>query len=475
VTLRRWFVTVLIALSLGVPVGLQTAGVASNGYLAGDFSAFYCAARVAGAGEDPYRATPLSRCERSIGAVEFFARHPDVTVPAPLPGYALAILAPLAQLSFTVAAWIWTIVALGSIAICVLVLKKLTGFAVPAIVAPLALSIGMTSLPFGENIPLAIGALCLSAWFASRGRWQAAGIAGAAAMIEPQLGLPACLALFVCAKPSRIVLAGAALLFALVSLWFVGPATNFDYFTRVLPAHALSEASRDTQYGLSTILIGVGIPEGAAARIGGVEYALAVIGGLTVGRLLARRFADDALLILTPVAFAVIGGSFVHITQIASAIPAALVLLSHAKQYRAILLAGVVLLAVPWLHAALAITACAAPAVLVWELGGRNARVTLTSAILAALVLLGISWTAISSKPHPAAHVAARAIDRDLAQASWSRFTQHANSTGAVASWAERLPTWMGLLFLAVGAIGEARLLHSGSYRTVGILPKGSP
>ncbi|MGZ3498116.1 MAG: glycosyltransferase family 87 protein [Vulcanimicrobiaceae bacterium] len=459
-TLHRWALAGVIAVLLGVPLALQTSAVGSNGYLAGDFRAFYCAARVAREHGDPYLAAPLYRCEISVGPGKFVARHPDVTVPAPLPGYALAMIAPLARLPFALAAAIWMAVALAAFAVCIIVLKRLSGFALSAIVAALALSMGMTSLPFGENIPFAIGALCLCAWFASQGRWRAASVAAAVAMIEPQLGLPACLALFVWVKQSRVVLAVTALLFALVSLWFIGPAANVEYFARVLPAQALSEASRDTQYSLSSVLIGFGIGDSVATRIAEIEYVLMVVLGLVAGRLLARRYTDDALLVLIPLAFAVMGGSYVHITQIAAAIPAAIILLRHVKQHRAILLAGLVLLAVPWLHAPFAVTACAAPvALLVWQLGGRNACATLASAFLAAAMLLGLSWMAIASKPDPSPRVVARAIDRDLPQASWSRFTQQENSTGSIASWAERFPTWTGLLLLAFGALYESKVL----------------
>ena len=44
--------------------GLQTSVVARTGFLMGDFRAFYCAARVAAHGDDPYHTEPLRTCER---------------------------------------------------------------------------------------------------------------------------------------------------------------------------------------------------------------------------------------------------------------------------------------------------------------------------------------------------------------------------------------------------------------------------
>ena len=66
-----------------------------------DLLAFYCSARVAASGSDPYLAEPLRSCEheefrRSTGHV---SRYPLLVIPAPLPPYALFLLKPLAALT----------------------------------------------------------------------------------------------------------------------------------------------------------------------------------------------------------------------------------------------------------------------------------------------------------------------------------------------------------------------------------------
>ncbi len=85
-------------------------------------------------------------------------------------------------------------------------------------------------------------------YFARRGRARAAALCAAATMIEPHLGLPVCIALAIWMPATRLTLALALALLGALSVAALGWATNFEYFTGVLPAHALSEVTRDTQY-----------------------------------------------------------------------------------------------------------------------------------------------------------------------------------------------------------------------------------
>ena len=125
-------------------------------------------------------------------------------------------------------------------------------------VSAFAFSLGVASLPFGEIVPIAIAAICACAYFAGRGNWQRAAIAGAVAMIEPHLGLPVCVALAVWAPATRLPLAICLGVLAAASVITLGPAVNLEYFTSVLPAHALSEAARDTQFSLTSVLASLG-------------------------------------------------------------------------------------------------------------------------------------------------------------------------------------------------------------------------
>ncbi len=197
-----------------------------------------------------------------------------------------------------------------------------------------ALSLVMLSLPLGEVVPLAVAAICLSAYSAWQGRLRAAALFAAAAMIEPHLGLPACIALAVWRPTSRVALVLVLGTLAIISFAALGMERNIEYFTAVLPAHALSELTRDTQYSLSAILASAGVPAAAALRAGSLWYvAMLVVGVIVAGRL-AQRTRNDAFVVAIPPAFAVFGGSFIHVTQIAVALPAAALLVAYAPRER---------------------------------------------------------------------------------------------------------------------------------------------
>ena len=85
-------------------------------------------------------------------------------------------------------------------------------------------------------------------------------------MIEPHLGLPVCIALAIWMPATRFPLAVAFGRWRRSRSALLGPATNLEYFTSVLPAHALSEVTRDTQYSLTAVLAALGLSHDAAVQ-----------------------------------------------------------------------------------------------------------------------------------------------------------------------------------------------------------------
>jgi hypothetical protein len=75
-----------------------------------------------------------------------------------------------------------------------------------------------------------------------------------------------------------------------------------------------------------------------------------VAGGVAVARALAKRYADAAFLVLLPPAFAVILGAFVHLAQMAVAVPALGLLVGHIRLpvMRRVAYTALVALAIPW-------------------------------------------------------------------------------------------------------------------------------
>jgi hypothetical protein len=454
--MNRIIAAVLLA-SL-VALAAQTAVVTRTGFLMGDFRAFYCAARVTSQGANPYLAQPLRTCEIAIGRNLFFRKNPGVTIPAPLPGYVLAALVPLGALPFVIAATFWAMLLLCACGACIVTLSRFAGIEWPVALGVFALSLCTISLPFGEVVPLALACICVAAYFAWRNRWRTAALFAAGAMIEPHLGLPVCIALAVWAPPTRLPLVLSFGVLAIGSLAVLGPATNFEYFTSVLPAHALSEAGRDTQYSLTAVLFSLGTPEGVALRMGLFWYGAMLVLGTFVAGLIARRTGNNAFFVCMPPAFAVFGGSFIHVTQIAAALPAAVLLISSEREerYRLATIA-LLLLAVPWAWAispALIIAPLFPVGFLAWHYWNGNARVALLAALAAGVLLWGLVQLA-GDAPGVAAHARTLAIDPRLAEATWSNFTQK-SSTNPFAAWMLRVPTWAGLLLLLTRAIAYA-------------------
>ena len=449
--MRRPWIGALLVLAALAALALQTSIVVRTGFTMGDFRAFYCAARVASHGADPYRTEPLRSCETGIGTTMFFEKNPGVTIPAPLPGYAIAALVPLSVLPFAAAATIWSLLLLAAWLACILALSRFAQIQWESALAVFALSLGVVSLPLGEVVPVALACICLAAYFAWRGRAAAAAFAGAGAMIEPHLGLPVCIALAVWMPGTRVALAVTLGALAALSLAVVGVGTNVEYFTSVLPAHALSELGRDTQFSLTAVLAGAGLAPAAAVRAGSLWYVAMIVAGTVLAGAFARRTRNDAFIVCIPPAFAVFGGTFIHITQIAAALPAAALLAgSCTPKHRSLAVTALLLLAIPWVWAvspALVIAPLVPAAYLAWRYWSPNVPAILLTGIVAAGVIFGLSSLAAAA-PH-AAHAAAPAIDPRLAEASWSAFTQK-SSTNAFATWMLRLPTWLGLGLLLV-------------------------
>jgi hypothetical protein len=462
---RSAFAWAAIAATLLASFALQWGVLARTGFQAGDFRAFYCAGRLLTEGADPYRDGPLHACETANGPHLLFEKEPGVTVPAPLPGYAIAAFAPLSRLPFAAAAAIW-IAILACATICAaLLLARFVGTTSAAAIAALGISVGIASVPFGEVVPIAICAICASAYFAWRGRWTAAALCAAVAMIEPHLGLPVCAALFVWSPAARVTTLGALGALGILSLAVLGPATNAEYFLNVLPAHALSEAARDTQFSLTGALTSLGVKDAVAVRLGMLDYGLMLAAGIYAGGVLSRTRRNDAFLACVPAAFVLLGGTFIHVTQIAAAIPAAMLLAdSPGVKARIAAIAGLLLLTVPWIMAwspALGLAPALPIAFLVWHYR-RTVLATVAGAALAFLVLLGLSRSYganFGSIGHPATPTA---IDRTYAEAPWRDFSLK-TSTGSVASWLARVPTWGGLTLIvglcAAGAVATRKPL----------------
>lgn len=445
-------------LALGAAVLLvfwQVAIALKAGVLYGDFHAFYCAGNAVLHGLNPYTASALHACESAPVPRGFSFAPASVVVPAPLPGYALALFAPFAVLPYPVACVTWFIVILASIWLSARALAILLEQPAHLMLWALMIGFAVSSIPTGEIGAPLIAALLWMAVGLRRGAWAPAAVAGGIAMLVPHVGLPAMAAAFLLVPQMRKPVAIVAIALAGLDFLAGGFHTALSYFTDVLPAHARSEIGSSMQYGMTWILQGAGLPERAAIAGGEISYVVMIVLGIAAAAALARRRDDAAYVALIPPAFAVAGGTFIHYTQIMIAIPAVLLLFRQsASQIRVLFASAFLLLVFPWLwllgEPELVVLFAAAGALIAALMLGWSpqfaVRTALGITVLSGIIVAAGFYFGPAYAPHTAAHVSST-----LAQGSWQQFVQsHWSSTGA-AWWIAKAPTWIGLLLLACG------------------------
>lgn len=264
------------------------------------------------------------------------------------------------------------------------------------------------------------------------------------------------------------MVAGLAILAAL-SFAFGGWTNNVQYVASVLPAHALSELARNSQYSLSRLAYFAHIPPALAIRLGEAWYAAMVIAGILLGRALGRRRQLPELAVFIPPAFAVFGGTFIHITQAAAALPAALAIWSGFPNARRALLPAMIALMIPWgalVPVLMPFTVFAAGVLVLTLTGGGivTLRWMLATSVAATFALLLYAAAPV--------HSAAVAADRPqlsshLAEAAWSQYSWTRDSASSIWLTLLKLPTWYGL-----GAVlAIAALLQRQAVRDQDVLP----
>ncbi len=294
-----------------------------NGWSGEAFSAFYCGGEAVAQGADPYRIEPLRSCERRVAPQ---INPPDVVEPAPLPGYALLPFAALAWLPYRLAALLFVLASLASVAIAAVALSELTGLPLGAPLGALLVVDGFVNVHYGEIPPLAIAALCVAARYAAGDRDRLAALAASAAMIEPHLGLAACLSLFVWRPRARIVLASVAIILGGVWLLLFSFGRVAEYFTQVLPLQSRAETPATDQYSLTWLAHLAGANDALGSQLGSLSYVALLFFGVFAAPSAARKLHAPALLVFFPVAATTLFGVFIHDLQLPAAVPAALVI-----------------------------------------------------------------------------------------------------------------------------------------------------
>jgi len=418
----------------------------------GDFNAFYCAGRALAQGADPYRAEPLGRCERTARPAPLKVSQPGLAMPAPLPPYALAPFRVLAPLPYIAAAVIWIFLSALAVGAAVVAMRRLTGLPWVALVAAFALGDGYATLCLGQVAPVAIGAIALTAMFLADDRDELAACAAGLAMIEPHVGFPVCLSLFIWRPRARLGLAAIAVLCAVLSVTVAGAAVSIEYVRAVIPAHALSEIANEKQFSLSYLLHRFGVADGPALRAGELWYGVMLLAGIFAAERVRRRGAGNAALALIPPALAVFGGPFVHISQIAVAVPAALLLYARVAAMRHAIGVALVALAIPWVQFAnlgtifLGLAALAAAVLVASFVDARPSRIAAGACAAAAFVAIAIAL--VQPIPDVQRLLVAAYDPAALAEASWQRYVIAIGTANATAFDLAKLPTIAALMTL---------------------------
>jgi hypothetical protein len=387
-----------------------------------DFLAFHSAARAAATGRDPYLAEPLRSYERNALAESGIEIVPNLVVPAPLPPYELALFSPLNLLSFRLASALWFVSSLVAIALTIVLLRHTTRASLFAIVPAVVLADGLASTVIGQVVPLVLFAVVAAGYALERDKPRCAALLVLASACEPHIGLGAILGLFFWEPRARRVLLAGLVVLAVLSLSSGGVARNIEYFTVVLPAQAHGEGLEfGGQYSLSALLAAFGTPATWALAAGSAWYAVMIIVATSFARRVSVALHNRSAIVFLPTALSVIGGTYVHIHQIAFALPLLFLIVARRGRIASAALFALLLLAVPWET--------------FYEFGGPSHT--------------AVRRVDVASELR---HVAAPGLPAEAVWAVWVRSgARDARTLQERLIW--KLPTWFGLFLLSASTV----------------------
>jgi hypothetical protein len=420
-----------------------------------DFADFYCAGSALDERADPYRYEPLHGCEHAVNRTPAYRADASRVVPAPLPPYDFPVFAALSRVDFGDAR------RLDAIAIVLAVIASIAGLSalgIPLDVAAAALLFpaGYLLLDAGQIVPFALLTLVFCGVALSRGRDAIAGVLAALMLVEPHLGLPvfAALLLFVPKARAAALITGLCLL--AIGTAVAGVSGMEEYVARVLPAQAAAETTYVYQYSLTYLLARAGVPGAPAVLLGEISYFAISAIGIWLGAKLSAMLTRRELIAYLPAACGVTGGAYVHMIDVAVAIPAALVLAVALRgRARVVAALAVALLAVPWIAVwigkKLFLATLFVVAVVLMRL---RVGAAIGVAALAAIAVVVYAFELNPPPPFPSAVAIASFSPSDLAQIAWGAYVS-AIGNPAVGWLLIKLPTWAALLAL-LGAAGSA-------------------
>ncbi|HET9029987.1 MAG TPA: glycosyltransferase 87 family protein [Candidatus Aquilonibacter sp.] len=455
---RLAFLAIVAALLIASTIAIVRAGSPERQ----SFKAFYCAGAAVNQRADPYRVEPLRGCEQQVARGTMV---PGAVEPAPLPGYALALFALLSRLPVTLAAMLFSLAIAAAGIASALLLARMTGYAAALIL--LALSpLLLLNVAYGETPPFALLAICASGFLIWARRPHAAGVAAACALIQPNVALPALLALLVFVPKARTSIVVSIAVLTALSAATIGVEKNVEYLRSVLPVQAWSELIASDQYSVSRVLFEAGVAPSLALRIGQLAYAVAIVLSLVLAYVVARRSQRYEAYALIPPAIALLGGVYLHDIQFIVALPAAIFVLSLSRSSAYIRFAALaaLLLAVVWTQrpgrAVIAVNAAAVAAVASLSIRRRSMRAAIgATAIVVAFVTGSFAVRALGHAAAPDdPPVAISALPSELAPFAWERYLR-SDPDLTRPLYVPKLPTWAALVLLVIVSPASAASL----------------
>lgn len=440
-----------LALAVGIAIVLSTALYTFRNGSLFDFRSYYCGARAANAGLNPYHFGSLHACDLKL----VFGAHggPGIVGPVPIPGYDFALLGPLARLDPDRAGLLWRFVLIGAYGGTCFALSRATGLGIVPIAGILFTADLAAPLVSGQLPTVVLAFIAASLLAVHRGRIVLGAVLALGTMIEPHIGLGLCITLFLAQSKARLPLACGAAALALVSVLELGLAANVEYLRRTLPAQALAEVGKEQQLSLTALLHVFRVPDAQATMLGSLSYAVLLPTGIIVALRLAARFGPRYAIAVPPV-FSLLAGPYVHEFQMTAALPACLLIVADRAQRPARLgLLALPLLAWPWMQVldspALLSCACVglAAALVLEGVALRIIVSVVSAAVIATAVLVG----RMRPSPEMTSVVVPFPVTSDTdASLVWRVFVDATSHANLAVHLLAKIPTWTALVLLVV-------------------------
>jgi hypothetical protein len=441
----------LLLLTAGAVRDLSRLSPAATWWRADDLPEFYCAGRVVTQHQDPYLAGPLRSCEHSVKTGGLW-NNPSYVVAAPQPPYDFVPYALLSRANFASAKIFAAALTCAAVLVTAFALADL-GIPLVAALAALFMADAFTGLFSAQIYPFAVMIVALGAVALRRRRDPAAGILGALTLIEPQIGVATVIVLALFVPRARVALAVTILVLAAIGVAAVSGAA-FSQWPTVVAQLASAETRFWDQYSLTSVLATAGLPAKLALLVGALSSIVMIVLAAVVATRLVDTSRRREFFAFVPAAFALVGGTFVHLDGVAASLPLALacVAIWPRPATRWAPMVPILLLAVPWLFSQqwkALFFACALVAAALLA----TFRIAIRPAIALFLAAAVGLWLIALHTPQPLKVLAIAMPSGNMLASDWTLSTA-ADPLRELA----KIPTWIGLLGLVILCLRLASL-----------------